>query len=209
MEAYRRVATNERDISGGSTTGDSNFDDAPAPLRSRAERISDKLHARECHICCGGCLKAVRHTRLLHSKIYSLLFFIHRLYQVAWTVSASFIAAYTRLFYTIFTDQRILRTLLHASIVLFSINAVLILYLTVYLPHIKFPKLSNSSISASSSAFWDVYCPRVIPIMTGCGVIGSFLLVRACYPVWGFLSPLLLGWVALGAFFSLHFIPWF
>ncbi|KAL3795333.1 hypothetical protein HJC23_009506 [Cyclotella cryptica] len=173
MEAYRRVATNEREISGGSRTSDSNDDDAPAPLRSRAERISDKLHA------------------------------------LAWTVSASFIASYTHLFHTIFTDQRILRTLLHASIVLFSINIVLIFYLTVYLPHVKFRKLSNSKISASSSAFWDVYCPRVIPTMTACGVIGSFLLVRACYPVWGFLTPLILGWVALGAFFSLHFIPWF
>ena len=129
---------------------------------------------------------------------------------VAWTVSAYFIARYTSLFHTILTDERILRPVLNTSIALFSINGMLIIYLTVYLPCIKFRqlKLANSKISASSSAFWDVYCPRVIPTMTVCGLVGSFLLVRACYPVWGFLSPLILGWVALGAFFSLHFIPW-
>jgi len=39
------------------------------------------------------------------------------------------------------------------------------------------------------------------------GVIGSLLLVRACFPVWSFLTPLILGVVALGFFFSLHFVP--
>lgn len=137
-------------------------------------------------------------------SIHIQIFFI----LVAWTVSAYFIAHYTNLFPTIFTDERILRPVLNSSIVLFSINGVLILYLTMYLPCIKFRNLAGSKISASSSAFWDVYCPRVIPTMTVCGLFGSFLLVRACYPVWGFLTPLILGWVALGTFFGLHFIPW-
>jgi hypothetical protein len=138
----------------------------------------------------------------------SVLHSHHQCVPVAWTVSAYFIVHYTRLFHTIFTDERILRPVLNAAIALFSINTVLFLYLTVYLPCIKFSKLANSNISASSSAFWDVYCPRVIPTLTACGIFGSFLLIRACYPVWGFLTPLILGWVALGAFFSLHFIPW-
>ncbi|KAL3781838.1 hypothetical protein ACHAWO_009204 [Cyclotella atomus] len=131
-----------------------------------------------------------------------------KLHALAWAVSAYFIARYTQLFHTILTDERILRPVLNLSITLFSINAALISYLTIYLPCIKFRKLANTKLSACSSAFWDVYCPRVIPAMTVCGLFGSFLLVRACYPVWGFLTPLMLGWVALGAFFSLHFIPW-
>lgn len=128
--------------------------------------------------------------------------------SVAWTISAYFIARYTQLLHTILTDERILRPVLNLAITLFSINAALVFYLTIYLPCIKFRKLANSKISASSSAFWDVYCPRVVPTITVCGLFGSFFLVRACYPVWGFLTPLILGWVALGAFFSLHFIPW-
>lgn len=125
---------------------------------------------------------------------------------VAWVVAAYATAAYTRLFHVIFTDARIIRPVLHASIVLFSINAVLTLYLIAWLPF-KFPVSSIHKTPASSPAFWEAYCPRVIPTMTACGLLGSYLLVRACYPVWGFLTPLILGVVALGIFFSLHFIP--
>mmetsp|Transcript_15304 Transcript_15304/g.33068 ORF Transcript_15304/g.33068 Transcript_15304/m.33068 type:complete len:186 (+) Transcript_15304:157-714(+) len=181
--SYRRVATSDhaddasasaRNRERSSSSGDDDANSSSSPLRSRSERISDKLHA------------------------------------LAWVVTAYFIASYTRLFHTLFTDERILRPIFHASLVLFAVNGVLTLYLTVYLPYIKFPKLSssNTKLSASSSVFWDAYCPNVIPTMTASGVIGSFLLIRACYPVWGFLTPLILGIVALGAFFSLHFIPW-
>lgn len=130
-----------------------------------------------------------------------------KLHALAWVVVAYAISSYTRLFHTVFTDERIIRPIFHISIVLFSINIVLTLYLTVYLPF-KFPVTPTHKTPASSPAFWEVYCPRVVPTMTACGIIGSFLLVRACYPVWGFLAPFILGVVALGMFFSLHFIPW-
>jgi len=87
-------------------------------------------------------------------------------------------------------------------------NGILIVYLTVYLPF-KYPTSNIHKVKASSPQFWEAYCPNIIPMMTVCGILGSFLLVRACYPVWGFLTPLILGVVALGLFFSLHFIPWF
>mmetsp|Transcript_15789 Transcript_15789/g.28544 ORF Transcript_15789/g.28544 Transcript_15789/m.28544 type:complete len:179 (-) Transcript_15789:352-888(-) len=130
-----------------------------------------------------------------------------KLHALAWVLVAYAVASYTRLFHTIFTDDRIIRPTLHLSIVIFAVNVVLTLYLTVFLPF-KFPVTPTHKTPASSPEFWGVYCPRVIPIMTACGVIGSFLLVRACYPVWGFLTPFILGVVALGMFFSLHFIPW-
>jgi len=127
---------------------------------------------------------------------------------VVWVVVSYILSVYTKLFHTIMTDERILRNILHAATSLFTINGILIVYLTVYLPF-KFPTSNIHKVKASSPQFWEAYCPNFIPIMTVCGILGSFLLVRACYPVWGFLTPLILGVVALGAFFSLHFIPWF
>jgi len=55
---------------------------------------------------------------------------------------------------------------------------------------------------------WDVYCPRVIPTMTACGVIGCILWTRAMWPVWGFLTPFVGTIVSLGSLFALHFVPW-
>ena len=52
METYRRVSTNEQNEdktprTHGGFSSASDDDDSPPPLRSRSERISDKLHARE------------------------------------------------------------------------------------------------------------------------------------------------------------------
>lgn len=130
-----------------------------------------------------------------------------KLHALVWVVVAYFTASYTHFFPTLFTDDRIIRPIFNTSMALFSINVILTLYLTIYLP-CKFPKTPTFKVSASSIEFWGVYCPTVIPIMTACGVIGSFLLVRACIPIWGFFTPLVLAFVAMGIFFSLHFIPW-
>ena len=112
------------------------------------------------------------------------------------------------MFHTIYADERILRPSLLISVILFSANVVVTLYLTVYLPY-RFPTTDKHRTHASSPEFWEVYCPNVIPAMTAFGVIGSFFLCRACYPVWGFLAPFILGVVGLGMFFSLHFVPVF
>jgi hypothetical protein len=79
-----------------------------------------------------------------------------------------------------------------------GINTALVLYLVVYLPKIK--KLSDSSA-------WSVYCPRVIPTMTGVGISTFLIFVRALWPVWGFLAPLIFGTQIMGLLFGLHFIP--
>ena len=76
---------------------------------------------------------------------------------------------------------------------------VLLLYLTVYLP--KVIKLTDPSA-------WPVYCPRVIPSMILLAVLAAIFLIRATYPVWGFLSPLILGIEAMGALFATQLIPW-
>ncbi|KAL7441275.1 hypothetical protein ACHAXH_005347 [Discostella pseudostelligera] len=130
-----------------------------------------------------------------------------KLAALAWVVAAIITAHYTNLFPALYSDTtRVIRPLLHLSLLLFGINTLLIIYLTIYLPY-KFPTSKLHIVHASTPAFWEAYCPNVIPIMTGCGVLGMIVLVRAVYPVYGMASPLVLGVVGLGMFFGLHFIP--
>jgi len=96
------------------------------------------------------------------------------------------------------SDENIIRPLFNAAIMLFSINTVLMFYLAIYLPRFR----------GIDSSGYDAYCPRVVPTMTLLGVVCAFLLVRSTWPVWGFLSPLILGIVSLGGLFALHFVPW-
>lgn len=88
--------------------------------------------------------------------------------------------------------------LVQLSAVGFGISTVLVLYLTIYLPYCK---------GLTDSSAWPVYCPRVIPTITITGVATSLCLVRAVWPAWGILAPLILGIQALGLLFTLHFIP--
>lgn len=88
--------------------------------------------------------------------------------------------------------------LLQLAAVGLGINTILVAYLTCYLPYVK---------GLTDSSAWEVYCPRVIPIMTLTGIITALFLIRAVWPVWGFLSPLILGIEAMGCLFALHFVP--
>jgi hypothetical protein len=92
------------------------------------------------------------------------------------------------------------RFLLCLLAVLLGMNTMFVLYLTVYLPRVK---------GLTDSSAWSVYCPSVIPTMTLTGLASFLLAVRATWPVWGFLAPLVLGVECLGLLFGLHFVPWF
>jgi len=98
----------------------------------------------------------------------------------------------------VLSDARVNRPIFNVAVMLFSINVILLLYLVLYLPCVK---------GIRSSAAWEAYCPRVIPTMTAIGVADTMLFIRATWPVWGFLSPLILGIEFLGSLFFLHFVP--
>ena len=122
---------------------------------------------------------------------------------VIWVTLALTVAYYTDIPRTLFTSSsssQVIRPIFNISITLLIINIILMIYLGVYLP--KFKGLKDSSA-------WDAYCPRVIPIMSLNGVVCIVLLLRSCWPVWGFLTPFILGIEFFGCLFATHFIPWF
>jgi len=133
---------------------------------------------------------------------------------LAWVLVAAAVAKYTKFFHILFVDDNGTaetagdsskslrtpnRTLLQVCALCFVTNTVLLLYLTVYLP--RFKGLTDSSA-------WEVYCPRVVPTMTIVGILFGLIMIRATWPVWGFLSPLILGIELMGFLFALHFLPW-
>jgi hypothetical protein len=88
--------------------------------------------------------------------------------------------------------------LLHIAITQLTINFLLMLYLGVYLSKVK---------GLTDSKAWNIYCPRIIKFMTLNGLITVYTLTRSLWPVWGFLTPLVLSIEFVGLLFSTHFIP--
>lgn len=119
-----------------------------------------------------------------------------------WVIVASLLARYTDFFSIIWKDDddRLNRTLLRVAFGGFTTVVALFLYLTLYLPKIK--GLSDPSV-------WGVYCPKVLPIMGVTGFVTYLVFVRALWPLWGFLAPLISGTEIMGILMAFHFIPVF
>jgi hypothetical protein len=118
---------------------------------------------------------------------------------VVWIAIASGVAKLTHLPQILFTDERIIVPVLRGAAVCLGISAVLVLYLSAYLPRVR---------GLKDSSAWDVYCPRAVPALALSSAVGGSLLIRATWPVWGVLAPLIWGTEFFGLLFSLHFVPW-
>ena len=178
--AYRRVPASEEVVE-------------PRGIRTFSERLYDKLYA--------GKKESDLFKRPFDTKKNDLSHHQqHPTRTVAWIAVALLVARWTQFFRTLLHDERIVKSLLYLAVTCLGINTVLLLYLTVYLPRVK---------NITDQAAWDVYCPRIVPTMTVVGIVCGILLIRATWPVWGFLAPLLLGIESMGFLFTLHFVPSF
>lgn len=75
-------------------------------------------------------------------------------------------------------------------------------YVMVILPRTRKEGTSKHRVDLA------VQHPQLIPAATAAGVLGAFFLVRSLWSVWGFLAPLILLTVFVGAIYALHFVPW-
>ena len=127
-----------------------------------------------------------------------------KIHAACW-VGAGLLTGYFSKFWSVMTlqDDGIIFPLHVAAVSLLVINIILGFYLTMYVPR----KLSIPRDCSLSSA-WNMYCPKVIPIMTCNGVVCGFCFIRATWPIWHVLSPLIIGLEFVAMLFSLHFIPW-
>jgi hypothetical protein len=124
-----------------------------------------------------------------------------KLVALCWVIAAILIARYTKLYPVLFhpSTSPVYQSLVMAALGCFATIILLLVYLVLYLPYAK---------GLTDSSAWPVYCPRVVPSIILLSVLGMILLIRACWPLWGCFSPLVLGTQVMGAMFSLHFVPW-
>mmetsp|Transcript_30599 Transcript_30599/g.46954 ORF Transcript_30599/g.46954 Transcript_30599/m.46954 type:complete len:167 (+) Transcript_30599:108-608(+) len=125
-----------------------------------------------------------------------------KLWALGWIVAAILVSWWSNFLQVMLTpDPHISRPYLYAFMVGLGINTIFFLYLKVYLHRVVgLPR---------DSSIYDVWCPRVIPTMAATGVVSIFCILRATFPVWGFMSPFVLGIEFLGSLHLLHFVPWF
>jgi hypothetical protein len=94
------------------------------------------------------------------------------------------------------------KVLLRIAYIGFSIVITLYLYLTIYLPKVK-------GLPSNDPSVWTAYCPKVLPIMGVTGIMTYLILIRALYPIYGMLGPIISGTEIMGLVMATHFIPVF
>eukprot|EP00903_Cladosiphon_okamuranus_P019603 g18028.t2 len=121
----------------------------------------------------------------------------NKLHALFWALVGATVVYRTDFIRVLMEDERVDRVWFNIGVVCFSVNVVILAYLTVWLPHVRGIKVS-----------WNVYSPRAIPAATVVGLICAVALNVSLWNVWGFLTPLILFAVFIGCLFSLHFVPW-
>eukprot|EP00752_Nemacystus_decipiens_P017548 g15727.t1 len=121
----------------------------------------------------------------------------NKLHALFWALVGVTVVYRTDFIRVLMEDERVDRVWFNIGVVCFSVNVVILAYLTVWLPHVRGVKVS-----------WNVYSPRAIPTATVVGLICAVALNVSLWNVWGFLTPLILFAVFIGCLFSLHFVPW-
>mmetsp|Transcript_23992 Transcript_23992/g.35212 ORF Transcript_23992/g.35212 Transcript_23992/m.35212 type:complete len:156 (+) Transcript_23992:50-517(+) len=120
-----------------------------------------------------------------------------KIHALFWVAAAVAVIIYTDFINVLLHSERVNRFSLNIAIALFFANVGIVIYLTLWLPLVQ--KVTVS---------WDIYCPRMIPTATLLGVLCIIFSISAFWPIWGFLSPLVITMLVLGFVFSTHFIPW-
>jgi hypothetical protein len=115
-----------------------------------------------------------------------------------WVLSAGGLMYYVDFFNVALNDESVKRVPFNAAIACLTINFILYLYLSIYLPYFK--KIHDAKM-------WEVECPNVIPTMTFFGVTCLVLTNVAFWPVWGLLTPLLVFVCMMGFLLGGHFVP--
>lgn len=121
---------------------------------------------------------------------------VAKLHGLFWIGISALIIHYTD-FFVLLVSDKINRWAFNLSIISLTVIMSIFLYLGFWLPVIM-----------KNHIPWEVYCPNMIPIATGASVVWFISLIVTFWPVWGLLSPLLVGFLVMGVVFLTHFIPW-
>ncbi|XP_022106703.1 transmembrane protein 128-like [Acanthaster planci] len=119
----------------------------------------------------------------------------YNIQTVLWILGSFAVLYYTDLIPAIKEDHRIYRTWLYLGLILMAVHISIGSYLIIFLSWIK----KNSD--------WEKASPMAIPLATGTFVFGAICLNIAIWPVYGFLTPLMMFTLFMGFVVTVSLLP--
>ena len=90
----------------------------------------------------------------------------------------------------------LLRTFIFIGTAALTVAFLIGFYCVVWLRHVQ-----------GTSWPWQIVAPGMVEVATLSGVVSFLAFVAGLWPAYGLLTPLLVGILAMGLMFSLHFLP--
>jgi hypothetical protein len=116
-----------------------------------------------------------------------------KLHALFWLAAAAAVATWGGLWAALTSDARAERWLLYLAAAAGSAAVSIGVYLVLWV--------------GSSGLAWEVAAPWAVPSATAAGITALLCTIAGVWPIYGLLSPLVVGVAFLGALFSAHFIP--
>jgi len=115
-----------------------------------------------------------------------------------WIVAAITVVYYFDIISTFMNgDDRLRWNLLCIAFLFGTLFVTIMLYYVIYLSCFK--KIDSNQ--------WSTYNPYLIPVATVFGIISSFFVTLGVWPLYGFVTPFILGALAMGSIMISHFSP--
>mmetsp|Transcript_44427 Transcript_44427/g.114966 ORF Transcript_44427/g.114966 Transcript_44427/m.114966 type:complete len:188 (-) Transcript_44427:117-680(-) len=136
------------------------------------------------------------------SRAESLKELRNKIEAVAWVLAAAGVAVYgdgeADMLHIVLHHASVKRDWLFFGLAMVGVNVAIFLYLAVWL-----------NVVRGVAGEWEEAAPMAIPIGTCAGLIACFAFMVALWPIWSFLTPILLFVLFMGFIMSAHFWPSF
>jgi hypothetical protein len=169
---------------------------AIAEMASRPSRQQYSRVAGDAGVASG----ADESSRVARRKRRSLLaeLYATRLHAALWVAGAGAGAYWSDLWNVVRSDANVSRVWLNAGLTLFVVSAALVLYMALWVPRVLKVDLDPA-----------VYSPWMLPVTAAISCLCGLCLIVGLWPVYGLLTPALLGLLWVGSLMSAHFLPAF
>eukprot|EP00347_Sterkiella_histriomuscorum_P020286 403338390 len=115
---------------------------------------------------------------------------------LCWITACAFMIYKTNFFRQVWENPHKVTFFFDLAMIGIGINIAFMLYMTVYLPYIK--RINED---------FETYCPQLIPVVTVIGIVSFFSLLIALWPIWGWLTPIMMFILFMGYTMLLMFLP--
>ena len=119
---------------------------------------------------------------------------------ILWIIASAVVIYFTDFFKVLGESEKVNRFWLNLAFVCLGVDIVIAIYLIWILPCFT-PKVLGKELD------WNISAPRAVPTAAAFGVIMTIAMNIGLWPVFGFLTPFILGINFLGFLMTMHFIP--